>query len=100
MSDLHSKQEAQCYDAREPRIDFDYFFYCLKRLRNWAAPGPDGIQGFWIKRFPALFDSLVHHCNAMLANGSLFLLRFPVGRTMLIPKSSNTTINYVFECSV
>ena len=23
----------------------------LQRVKNWKAPGPDGLQGYWIKTF-------------------------------------------------
>ena len=64
---------------------------CAKRLRNWAAPGPDGIQGFWIKRFPALRPVLLSYFNDML-NGANIPVWFPTGRTVLIPKASDTTL--------
>jgi len=78
MSDLQREQAAKCLDVREPVIDVEGFSQCLRRLRNWAAPGPDGIQGFWIKRFPALHDVLVHHYNDMLSDGSMIPGWFPV----------------------
>ena len=26
----------------------------LKRMPNWKAPGPDGVQGFWLKNFTSM----------------------------------------------
>ena len=31
----------------------------LKKIPNWKAPGPDGVQGFWLKNFPAYKKNLV-----------------------------------------
>ena len=28
----------------------------VKGISNWKAPGPDGIQGFWYKRFDNLHE--------------------------------------------
>ena len=29
-----------------------------KKIRSWKAPGPDGIQGFWLKQFPRMLTHL------------------------------------------
>ena len=60
----------KCSVVQKPVIEVECFMYCLKRMRNWTAPGPDGIQGFWIKRFPALHRSLLNYFNHMLRDGS------------------------------
>ena len=92
VNDLRAQLAAKQMEVNEPNIDIEMFTLCLKRLRNWASPGPDGIQGFWIKKFPALYDVLLHHYNVMLRNGLLIPEWFPKGRTMLIPKSSDTSV--------
>jgi len=92
VSELQAQLAAKHMEVCEPKIDMDMFILCLKRLRNWASPGPDGIQGFWIKKFPALYGALLHHYNVMLQNGTLIPEWFPRGRTLLIPKSSDTSI--------
>ena len=71
-------------------IDEACFNGCVSRLRNWAAPGPDGVQGFWIKRFTALRSVIISHFNNMLKDGSLIPSWFPKGKTILIPKASDT----------
>jgi len=80
----------------DPVLDTHCFVSCLKRSRNWAAPGPDGVQGFWIKRFPSLHDSLLNCFNEMLNDGSVIPSWLPIGRTMLTPKNqySQLTKNY------
>ena len=77
-------------------IDEACFNGCVSRLRNWAAPGPDGVQGFWIKRFTALRSVIVSHFNNMLKDGSLIPSWFPKGKTILIPKASDTEQPRIF----
>jgi len=80
---------SRTFETDAPVLDVICFteHECLKRLRNWAAPGPDGIQGFWIKQFPALHGSLLQNFKEMLNDGSTILSWLPVGRTLLIPKT-------------
>ena len=58
----------------EPIIDENCFDGCVDKLHNRAAPGPDGIQGFWIKLFTSLKSVIVFHFNTMLKDGSLNLV--------------------------
>ena len=37
----------------------------LRKIPNWKAPGPDGLHGFWLKKFTSLHQAMVkhlHHC--------------------------------------
>ena len=92
LLELQSQLACKSYSTEAPVIDHHCFKSCLKRLRNWAAPGPDGIQGFWIKKFSALHSVLINHYSTMLKDGTRIPVWFPVGRTILIPKSSDTTV--------
>ena len=71
-------------------MDTYCFIRCLKKMHNWAAPGPDGVQDFWIKRFPSLHEGLVRCFNDMLSDSSTIPSWLPTGRTMLIPKNRNS----------
>ena len=79
LHELQSQLACKSYSVEAPVLDRICFKGCLKRLRNWAAPGPDGIQGFWIKKFPALHDVFVYHYRTMLQDGSMIPVWFPVG---------------------
>jgi len=63
---------------------------------NWAAPGPDGVQGFWIKKFPSLHSSLLKCFNDILSDVFAIPSWLPIGRTAFIPKNqfSNLAKNY------
>jgi len=74
-----------------PNIDADCLICCIRKLRNWAAPGPDGVQGFWIKRMSVLHSHLLVHFQAMLRDGTCIPGWLPCGRTVLIPKSIDST---------
>ena len=38
----------------------------LKKILNWKARGPDGIQSFWLMNFTSLHKNLVWYLNACL----------------------------------
>ena len=63
----------------------------FSRLRNWASPGPDGIQGFWWKRLSSVHGLLCHYFHMFLVGDEALPVWFPVGRTLLLPKKLDVT---------
>ena len=35
----------------------------LQKMPNWKAPGPDGLHGFWLKKFTSLHQVMVKHLD-------------------------------------
>ena len=52
-------------------ISLEYTKKQVNRLPNWRAPGPDGINGFWIKNCTALHDKISIHLNDCLELGGV-----------------------------
>ena len=93
LNDLQSHvNSSRSFVADSPGFTMPCFVDCLRKLRNWAAPGSDGIQGFWIKRFPALHERLLQCYNDMFNDSSTIPSWFTKGRTILLPKSHDTTL--------
>ena len=67
----------------------------LKKIPNWKAPGPNGVEGFWLKNFISLHKNLVWHLNACLeGETSRWMTKW---RTVLILKEKskqNEASNY------
>jgi len=40
------------------------------KLTNWKSPGPDGVQGFWIKTIKALHSRMAAMFNDCLTSGT------------------------------
>ena len=57
----------------------------LKRVANWRAPGPDGLQGYWIKAFDACHQRITIQLQQCLDTGEVpdWLTQ---GKTTLIMK--------------
>ena len=68
----------------------------LMKLPNWKAPGPDGVQGFWIKQLTGLHTKMAQYLNECLETAQTPDW-MTAGRTVLIQKDKekgNTPGNY------
>ena len=59
----------------------------LKKVANWKGPGPDGVQGYWLKSFTTLHGLVVLQLNDVLESDSVPQW-MNKGRTILCPKDS------------
>ena len=39
----------------------------LRKVPNWKSPGPDGLQGYWLKNFTSCVDRIAKHLQDCLA---------------------------------
>ena len=62
----------------------------LKKLKNWKAPGPDGLPGFWYKAF-ILMATNAELLLWKVLDGEVEMPGWLVrGRTVMIPKPGGT----------
>ena len=59
----------------------------IRKMANWKAPGPDGVRGFWFKKFQCLHQSIVASLQECLESGDVppWMVK---GRTVLIQKDA------------
>lgn len=74
-------------DQDDMVIDMPLLRTVLKKLRPWKAAGPDGVQGFWYKRFSSLHGQIVRQFSNILTTG-VIPKWMTKGRTVLIPKDA------------
>ena len=68
-----------------------------RKIPNWKAPGPDGVQGYWIKTLTALHDRIASQMNDMINNGVAVPNWMTYGKTYLCQKDQskgNAVDNY------
>lgn len=68
----------------------------LRKMPNWKAPGPDMVQGFWLKNFKSMHSGLVGYLQGCLNTG-ITPDWMTKGRTPLIQKDrakGNVASNY------
>ena len=58
----------------------------VKKIPNWKAPGPDGVQGFWLKNLTSLHERIANQINDMINNGEEIPTWLTQGRTALCQK--------------
>ena len=68
----------------------------MRKMPNWKAPGPDNVQGYWLKNLTPLHDKLVVYLEECLDSGVVpdWLTK---GRAVLIRKDKakgNIASNY------
>ena len=58
------------------------------RIPNWKAPGPDGVQGYWVKGFKSLHDRIADQLDECLKAGKIpkWMTK---GYTVLLMKDEN-----------
>jgi len=72
------KQEDICITLQDVKAG-------IGRISNWKAPGPDGVRGFWFKKFTAVLPMLVEALASCLRNDDVPEWMV-TGRTVLIQK--------------
>ena len=68
-----------------------------KKLPNWKYPGPDGVQGYWLKHFTTLHSRIANQINDMIVNGSEIPRWMTTSNTVLCqkdPRKGRAVDNY------
>ncbi len=89
MTELNHKQED--IEIEEGKVKEQ-----LKKIPNWKAPGPDGVQGFWIKNLNGLHNRIAEQLNEIIRTG-VVPTWMTTGRTVLCVKDirkGNAADNY------
>lgn len=70
----------------QPPMDITYkkVANAARRMKNWKAPGPDQVHGFWIKKLTSLHPHLVRLYQSSLDEGCPAWMT--TGRTVLLQK--------------
>ena len=63
-------------------IDFALVTAQAKKIQKWKAPGPDGIQGYWIKRLAPLNDRIAEQINEIINSRAAIPAKMTMGRTV------------------
>ena len=69
----------------------------VRNLHNWKAPGPNGVQGYWLKNLPSLLDRIVRQMSDMVNNTKNISDWETEGRTVLCqkdPQKGNAVDNF------
>ena len=68
MKDVKKELEQ---DEGQNKIDItkDKMTRVMRKMLNWKTPGPDNVQGYWLKNLTPLHDRLVVYLQECLDSG-------------------------------
>ena len=55
----------------------------VKKTPNWKAPGPDGVQGYWLKKLTSLHDRIAEQICELGNNRAPLPVWMTTGRMVL-----------------
>ena len=55
----------------------------FKKIPNWKSPGPDGIQGYWVKKLTALHERIAKQMDNIISNKEDIPKWMTLGKTTL-----------------
>ena len=89
----------ECGETRQDDIVIDFAMVTAqaKKIPNWKAPGPDGVQEYWIKKLTSLHDRIAEQMNEMVNSRVPIPAWMTTGRTVLCqkdPQKGNVVDNY------
>ncbi|XP_030762684.1 uncharacterized protein LOC115887411 [Sitophilus oryzae] len=71
------------------QIRTDDITHGLKTIKNWAAPGPDGIHNFWWKQITSSHNALARQFSESLIKPACIPEFFTRGITIMLPKTGD-----------
>ena len=69
----------------------------VKKIPNWKKTGPDGVQGYWLKKLTALHQRIAKQINNIISNRDDIPKWMALGKTFLCqkdPTQGNAVDNY------
>ena len=82
MGDTPKQQRVEITEPKVKKL--------LRKVPNWKAPGPDGVQGFWLKNFTSMHTYLTQYLAHCLEGDTPEWMT--KGRTVLIQKDKSKGI--------
>ena len=55
----------------------------VKKIPNWKRPGPDGVQGYWVKKLTALHEHIVKQIDNIIGSREDIPKWMTLGKTVL-----------------
>ena len=61
----------------------------VKKIQHWKIPGPDGVQGYWLKILTALHECIAKQMDDIISNRENIPEWMALGKTVLYQKDSS-----------
>ena len=69
----------------------------VKKIPNWQSPGPDGVQGYWLKELTALYEHIAAQIDNIISNREDIPQWITLDKTVICqkdPSKGNAVDNY------
>ena len=77
------REECDKVNQQDIAITLEMVTERVKKIPNWKAPGPDGVQGYWLKKLTSLHDRIAEQMNELVSNRAPLPVWITTGRTVL-----------------
>ena len=58
----------------------------VRKIPNWKSPGPDGVQGYWLKKLTAFHECIAKQMDNIISNREDIPKWMTLGKTVLCQK--------------
>ena len=65
-----------------------------KKMENWKAAGPDGVQGYWIKKLTECHERIAEQLDSLLGDGREIPGWMIYGKTVLCLKDPEKAMRW------
>lgn len=89
--DTERQNSSRCSTMPEVNISESDIIATFKKMKNWTAPGVDGIQNYWWKTFTSCHKKFANLLQSALKNPQEIPSYFTKGLTHMIPKKGDLT---------
>ena len=89
MKEVERKLKEKIWNIQDFTVKLEDVREVIKKRKNWTAPGSDGIQNYWWKKFTSTWRPLCRVMNNWKLNRSSIPKWLPEGRTVLLPKTND-----------
>ena len=86
MIKIREQLQKKIRDVKNFEVSAQQIGRIIKRRKNWSAPGIDGIQNFWWKKFHGVWEALERTMNKWADQPESTPEWLMLGRTVLLPK--------------
>ena len=88
MNKIEGDIRMKVTEVLEIKITMNDLKESIKKRKNWSAPGLDGIQNFWWKKFSSTWQPMLNAMNEWLNDPETLPNWLLNGKTVLIPKTN------------
>ena len=74
MAHKAGEKAKECEKQDDILIDSGKVRVQLSKVPNWKSPGPDGLQGYWLKNFTSCIDRIAKHLQECLVTYNVSLV--------------------------